>query len=136
MCTVASADTISRERAINAIIGEAEDQGQMGMNLIACAIRNRGTLEGVYGEKSKRVTKKMYPEEIYDMAAAAWDLSAPSDKYGFIPCAMLHGATHWENIKAFGRPYWIKDMIVTHRYGDHVFYRKKRHAESKARLRK
>lgn len=110
---------IDNDRAINAIIGEAENQGYMGQLYVACAIRNRGTLKGVYGENAPRVLGKKYSDVIYLQAETAWKLSATSDS-----CQDIKGATHWENIKAFGTPYWAKKMHKTFQYLDHVFYAK------------
>lgn len=117
ICNVAHAE-IPKSRAINAIIGEAEDQGQMGMNLIACAIRNRGTLDGVYGENSPRVKAHLYSEDIEAKATVAWEKSADPAE-----CSFVKGATHWENIKDFGRPKWAKLMKKVYKHHDHTFYK-------------
>lgn len=115
----AYAKPIPDARAINAIIGEAESEGYIGMMAVASAIRNRGTLKGVYGEKAPRVKKHLYSAKTYDMAQTAWWSSA-------IGQDMTNGATHWENTKAFGVPYWAKSMVKTVTIGHHVFYRPKR----------
>lgn len=101
--------------AVLAIIGEAENQGADGMLAVACAIRNRGTLKGVYGVKAPRVVKGLYSKKTYQMAEKAWNDSKRVD--------VTNGATHWENIKAFGKPYWVASMRETYRLKDHVFYR-------------
>ena len=36
------------------------------------------------------------------------------------------GATHYENIEAFGVPYWAKDMRITCKIGSHTFYKEVR----------
>lgn len=118
------ADHVPDNRAILAIIGEAENQGSEGMLAVACGIRNRGTLKGVYGEKAPRVVKKLYSQSIYDRAKIAWTLAnenndGTSDDY----CSFLDGADHWENIKAFGEPSWASKMVKTYEYKDHAFYR-------------
>lgn len=33
------------------------------------------------------------------------------------------GATHFENIEAFGVPYWAKSCVITTKIGNHTFYR-------------
>lgn len=118
--SIANADVITDERAVKAIIGEAEDQGYNGMKAVACGIRNRGTLKEVYGEKAPRVLKHQYSEDIEAKAMVAWAISADPEE-----CTFIKGATHWENIKAFGRPYWVPSMVKTFKYRDHVFYRRK-----------
>lgn len=114
----ASAAEIPEKQAVLAIIGEAENQGQMGMLAVACAIRNRGSLKGIFGMRSSRVVQHKYSKEIYEDALKAWRDSANHD--------ITRGATHWENIKAFGRPYWVNGMIETYVYKDHVFYKEDR----------
>lgn len=113
----ATGGAISDARAVNAIIGEAENQGYNGMLAVAYAIRNRGTLRGVYGEHSPRVKKAGL--RIRAEAAKAWKNSQM--RWGDI----TGGATHWENVKAFGRPYWTASMVPTVLIGDHQFYRPK-----------
>mgnify|MGYP001580901351 CR=1 FL=1 len=105
---------INNELAIRAIIGEASNQGYQGMLAIACGIRNRGTLEGVYGLKAKHINKE--PIWVWDMAKRAWQES----KYN-----RIHQGTHWENIKTFGKPYWLRDMTLVYQYKDHNFYKPK-----------
>ena len=62
---------VMKKDAIRAIIGEAGNQGRRGMLYIACAIRNRGTLQGVYGFKAKHVDRE--PKWVWDMAREEWD---------------------------------------------------------------
>jgi len=103
--------------AVRAIIGEASDQGPDGMILIACAIRNRGTLKGVYGLHANHVDTE--PDWIWEQAWEAWDKSE-----NYRNCACLKGADHWESIK-FIKPSWANRMEVTYVYKDHIFYRKR-----------
>lgn len=112
---------IPRDRAVNAIIGEAENQGFQGMLAVACGIVNRGTLHGVYGEHSPRVKNRLYSPKILNQANLAWSLATHPDIED--NCDFLGGATHWENIKAFGKPSWVYGMKETYRYKDHVFYK-------------
>ena len=113
------AGEITKERAVDAIIGEAEGEGYRGMLAVACAIRNRGTLQGVYGEHSRRVKEHLYGARVFVNAVRAWEESSSSDRCGFIG-----GATHWEGI-AFKTPYWARDMILTATIGNQRFYRKR-----------
>lgn len=113
---IAQAATVpyNDRNAILSIIGEGENQGYTGMLALAGAIRNRGTLKGVYGIKAPRVVKRLYSKATYVMAEKAWMESLRVD--------ITKGADHWENIKAFGKPYWAASMKETYRYKDHVFY--------------
>lgn len=115
MALPAKADNIPDSRAINAIIGEAENQGYIGMVAIGCAIRNRGTLKGVYGENASRVVRKKYSANTYELAKKAWAESATHD--------ITYGANHWENTTAFGVPSWSKKMKKTFSHKDHTFWR-------------
>jgi len=128
-CTLAYAsDTqIPADRAIAAIIGEVSGEGGANLELkyramLACAhaIRNRGTLKGVYGEHAPHVKKE--PAWVWKMARRAWVQSAYDRACGKdITC----GATHWENVDRFGKPYWMKDMKVTVTIGSHVYMKRK-----------
>ena len=105
---------IDEKQAIRAIIGEASNQGYEGMLAVACGIRNRGTLKGVYGLKAKHTDKE--PKWVFKKAKKAWRESETN---------RIHTGTHWENIKAFGTPYWVKDMIEVYRVKDHIFYKRR-----------
>ena len=94
----------SDAQAVKAILGEASNQGYQGMLAVACGIRNRGTLQGVYGLKAKHIYNE--PQWVWNMAQKAWDESL-NDR--------IHSGTHWENIKAFGTPYWVKNMKEVYR---------------------
>lgn len=115
----AIADEITDKDAVHAIIGEAENQGYRGMLLVACAIRNRGTLHGVYGLHAPRVKRHLYSNKIYLQASMAWIESKNANV-----CAQVHGAIGWEDTKAFGEPYWAKSMRLVLIYKDHKFYAK------------
>lgn len=104
---------VSERDAVRAIVGEASNQGERGMLAVACAIRNRGTLQGVLGLKAKHVDRQ--PAWVWERARKAWRESATRDVTG--------RATHWDNIRAFGKPYWAVSMTKTVTIGDHTFYR-------------
>lgn len=99
--------------AVRAIVGEAANQHYRGMLAVAGAIRNRGTLDGVYGLKSKTPDKQ--PQWVWDLATKAWSESQTND--------ITKGATNWENVKAFGMPKWAKSMHETVTIGDHKFFK-------------
>ena len=106
-------DEIPKE--VYCVIGESEDQGYIGMLAVSEAIRNRGTLKGVYGCTANRVVKHLYSEETLRIATQAW-----RDSRGSGDCT--HGATHWEGTK-FKQPYWAKSMTVTATIGEQRFYK-------------
>ena len=113
LAVICRADTFTDEQAIRAIIGEASNQGFFGMKCVACAIINRGTLKGVYGLHSKHIDKE--PQWVWKMARKAY-----YDAKTGIP---IHTGTHWENIKAFGTPYWVKNVKLVYEHKDHRFYK-------------
>lgn len=80
---------LNTARAVNAIIGEAEGESYKGKYYLACALRNRGTFSGVYGEKSKRVIYKMYSRKIYAECLKAWEASKDNTTIT---------ATHWGGV--------------------------------------
>ncbi len=94
------------------MIGEAASEGFDGMVAISCAIRNRGTLKGVYGLNAKHVDNE--PRWVWQMAERAYYTSFDKD--------VTNGATHWESTN-FKVPYWAKDMTVTAKIGKHIFYK-------------
>lgn len=109
----ASVSNVSDKLAVMAIMGEASNQGFEGMVAVGEAIRNRGSLKGVYGVKSKHIYRDS--RYVWDSARKAWQASKTSN--------LVKGADHWENIKAFGKPKWADEMLETARIRDHVFYR-------------
>jgi spore germination cell wall hydrolase CwlJ-like protein len=106
------AGEIQERDAVRAIVGEAAGEGADGMLAVACAIRNRGTLRGVYGARNPMTARQ--PGWVWQQARAAWARSVTND--------VTRGATHWENVRVFGRPSWAASMSVTTNIGRHTFY--------------
>ena len=100
------------QMAIKAILGEARGEGFMGMYAIACAIRNRGSLKGVFGLVA---TMEPIDAKLSDLATKAWFNSATGPDVTF-------GAQFWEGTK-FKKPYWSKNMEKTATIGHNDFYR-------------
>ena len=99
---------------VKAILGESMGEGYHGMLCIASGIRNRGTLDGVYGVDNPVVS--LATPELIRQAKRAWRES----KYN-----RVHTGTHWENIEAFGEPYWAKGMKTVYKHKNHTFYEEK-----------
>ena len=106
---------IPEQQAIRALIGEASNQGERGMQAVAEAIRNRGTLSGVFGLR-RDISRE--PTWVWRMAKNAWQASEHSSLVG--------GADHWENVDQFGVPHWAKKMTPTVKIGAHQFYKSKK----------
>lgn len=108
------AEQIEKTKAIRAIIGEASNQGYTGMLAVACAIRNRGTLKGVYGLNAKHIDNE--PQWVFILAEKAWQESSKKD--------LTNGATMWENIRVFGMPNWdFSKLIKVYEHKDHIFFK-------------
>jgi hypothetical protein len=116
----ANAETIpdsKKIRMINAIIGEAEGEGYKGMLAVSCAIRNRGTLKGVYGEHAPRVKNHKYSQKTFVLAVKAYEESKDP-----IVCGFIGGANHWEGT-SFSTPAWSKRMKTTAVIGKQRFFK-------------
>lgn len=107
-----NAFAFTSEQAERCIVGEAASEGFEGMVAVGEAIRNRMTLKGVYGCKSDLYDRE--PQWVRDKAKDAWEASATSN--------LVKGADHWENVKAFGKPYWADSMELKATVGNHNFY--------------
>ena len=104
------------------IMAEAVSEGYGGMYAVACVIRNRGgALKGFCGAKRKNLDQfcrkqgqkyiqlaKMIEQQVFQMNAED----------------ITNGATHFENVEKFGKPYWAEHMIVTAKIGNHTFFKK------------
>lgn len=113
---------IPDQKAIKAIIGEAENQGFEGLLAIAHAIRNRGNLKGVYGIHAPRVRHHLYSPEILREATQAWQQSA-------IDYDITHGSTGWgsiHDIQKFEMCRWWEHCVITVKIKDHIFYKEQK----------
>lgn len=120
--TPAYASHISDKDAIRTIVGEAANQpmkygdtiGFDGMTAVAEVIRRRDSVKGFCGFRA--MDHRSEPSWVWVRAAQAWERSATSN--------LTHGATLFENIKAFGFPKsWDKSKIfLTYQVGDHWFF--------------
>lgn len=108
---------INEQLAVRALIGEAANQGLIGMTALAEAIRNRGSLRGVFGLSRDRFIDSQ-PKWVHEQARRAWRESARTN--------LVNGADHWENVEAFGVPEWSRQMEKTVKIKDHTFWRKGR----------
>jgi spore germination cell wall hydrolase CwlJ-like protein len=114
----------------NTIIAEAASEGYQGMYAVACVIRNISRERNISPEQAvnryfsgaKRKDLDRFvarqPQYVRDNAreivTRVFLESAPDTTFG---------ALHFENIEAFGVPYWAKNCIITTKIGNHTFYR-------------
>lgn len=102
---------------ILAIIGEAEGESYQGKLAVAYAIINRGTLQGVYGLRSPRVTGHKYSQNAYNEALNAYKqaLNHPLED-------ITHGATGWGTWQDIQTLKHLTGFYVTDHIGNHYFY--------------
>ena len=116
---------IGEELAMRTILGEAEGEPYLGKIGVAETLRTRRSVKGFYGAKAIRFDGKNYwrgnrkiDAVTVGQALKAWRESEFSN--------VSHGATHFENVEAFGIPYWAHSMTPTVKIGSHQFYREVR----------
>lgn len=115
---------LPKESSVRAILGEAEGESYAGKVALAYALKNRGKLAGVYGHKAVSKRFKGYyrgdrrlNEKVVKEAQKAWEWA---NSYPALD--PTHGAKHWENIKAYGVPYWARGHKPSVVIGNHAFY--------------
>ena len=101
------------EEAVRVLVGEASNQGYKGMVCVGEVIRHNRSLKGFYGLHASHSSKEH--AWVWLQAKKAWKASKYSHFTG--------NAGHFENIHAFGTPYWVKKCVKTFTWKDHVFYK-------------
>ena len=103
------------------IMAEAVSEGRSGMYAVACVIRNRGgKLNGFMGAKRPDLDHFVQKQGQRYIHMAKEIQEEVFERNG---TDITKGATHFENIRSFGMPYWAKGMIVTARIGRHTFFK-------------
>jgi len=99
------------ERGMEAVCFVYRTRLQNGLNLGCVALLKRHDLDAFVARQGKKyeVFAKAIVERVFN-----GQVNDPT-----------FGATHYENIKAFGIPYWAKEMVVTCKIGVHTFYKEK-----------
>lgn len=111
------AESITYKRAVRIIIGEAANQGLKGMICVGEVLRRRASPKGFYGYKSNHIDDQ--PKLVWEMASKAWEQSAYTN--------YTNGADHFDNIREFGKPWWVKYCVKTYEYKNHTFYKETQH---------
>jgi hypothetical protein len=108
------------------LIAEACNQGYDGMYAVACCVRNRidaGMNTGLCALKRKDLDAfckkqgRLYEVMAKDIITKVFEQNGVDTTFG---------ATHYENIKAYGLPRWAVDMAITVKIKDHTFFREVR----------
>ena len=111
-----NAAMIAEADGVQAVMGEARGEPYLGKVAIAEALRNRGTLNGVYGFKARF----QEPERVWGDARRAWREGEQSN--------LTHGATVWGNrsdVEKFRLERWFLAYEQTAKIGGHYFFRRK-----------
>lgn len=104
------------------LIGEAVGEGYEGMYAVACVYRNRlekGLPLGCVALRRRdldefvRKQGKKFEYMAKDIIEEVFEQNGKD---------VTGGATHYENIKRFGIPWWAKTMVRTFRLGNHTFF--------------
>jgi hypothetical protein len=106
----------SASRYLQSLYGETAGESFACKLATAYALRNRGTLRGVYGLQSPLLRKPIDVQAWAD-CVMAWKLSATGND-------PTKGADHWACRSDLARPY-LRDLICTGRIGRHWFFKKK-----------
>ena len=106
------AQAYTDEEAIESIIGESASEPD-SMKHIAHAIRNRGTLSGVYGLKNPYV--KRATGQDWQRASKAWYESENE-------LDPTNGANHWHAVEKEGKVYWQDKCVETIKSGSHTYF--------------
>ena len=77
LSTAAASASVNPSQARRAIVGEAAGESYQVKVCIASAIRNRGTLHGVYGLNARNIDHQ--PKWVFKHADSAWKESAKHD---------------------------------------------------------
>lgn len=113
---------VSHAEIWQVLMAEAVSEGYDGMYAVACVIRNRGgDLHGFCGAKRKDLASFCSRQGRKAMCDAR-KIEKSVFELGGVDTTF--GATHFENIEAFGTPYWAKGMVVTVKIGKHTFFKK------------
>lgn len=101
---------ITRDNAIDAIVGEASNQNYETMVCVAQGIRHRGTLKRVYGFHARHNYKES--SQVWELAGIAWDDSSIlKDK--------IKGARNWGTAADLN---WLHVNQARAKCGDIYFY--------------
>lgn len=122
----AHAETSYPANLYQGLIVEACGEGYDGMYAVACVVKNRlnvGLNHGLCGLK-KRGLDEFVRKQGAKIERVAKDIVRKVFEQNGED--ITKGATHYENIEAFGTPYWAKSMVKTIKIKHHTFFAAKR----------
>jgi len=107
------------------IIAEAVSEGYVGMRGVCHVYKNRmkaGLPLGCVGLKRKDL------DEFVERQGVKYERMAKNiigEVFKNQGRDITNGATHYEHLEAFGKPYWADSMVITCKIKNHTFYREK-----------
>lgn len=103
------------------LVSEAGDQGYGGLLAVAEVLRNRGWrtagFSGLHRKELHDFVSRQPRRVFRDARRAIAEARRGSDT--------VKGATHFDNVGAFGRPRWASGMRQVAEVGSHVFWRER-----------
>lgn len=105
------------------ILAEASSERSEGMIAVAWVYKNRldrGMKLGCSGLHRKNLNQWIAKEGARNEKMAKKILNEVFSEKIKDP---THGATHYENVSAFGLPSWAKGMTITTKIGRHTFFK-------------
>ena len=105
------------------IMGEAVSEGPKGMYAVTCVYRNR--LEKNLPLGCVALKRKDLDRFVKNQGKKYEKMAKEIVRMVFIENAadVTGGATHYENIKAFGTPLWSRTMKRVAKLGNHTFFK-------------
>lgn len=113
-CQLARRYEITDQRAIAGIVGEYAVNDEYGMRIFAHAIRNRGTLKGVYGVYARHNLTE--PGYIWELASLAWFESKNE-------ADISNGADSWYSYRDYLKYGIPKGKQIVQGYGNTIFFK-------------
>jgi len=104
------------------LLAEASSEGYQGMYAVACCVKNRlnnGMNTGLVALKRKDLDEFVRREGRKAEYLAKDIIRKVFEENGI---DTTRGATHYENIEAFGLPKWSRSMVRTVKIGKHTFF--------------
>ena len=104
---------------VQVILTEAAGESEEGQVAVGEVLRNRHwSLRGFSGIRRPDLQRFLERQDAKTIAGAKRSLlRARGGSY------IAGGATHFENVEAFGMPWWAKKMRVTAKIGRHTFFK-------------
>ena len=103
---------------VDVVLTEAAGEGLRGQTAVAEVLRNRDwSTQGFCGLQRKNLRSFLRAETGQRVNARRAIRAALNGSN------LSGGATHYENVREFGRPRWAARMAVTTRLGRHTFYK-------------